>query len=319
MKKIKRVLFLILALTFVFCLNSVFITKAYNARSLFGSFRQKMDRAESLRDENKFIILGGSAANLAFDSQLFETLSGRPAVNLAVSADVPLRVYMQAAESCVKPGDVILMPLEYGYYTKPFYGVNETYVDIVSVDPALKCPETPLGHVEYGYTCFLRSFTRLNDCLLFRMKDAIQPEQNIYTADSVNAYGDFCKHEGLESTYRREISHSIFTYDIETIHHMLSFMDAMEAKGVQVYLTFPVFDMHSINDYELFCTEMQKMLDAYFPADRIIGTPMDFAHDADFFFDTTYHVKYENRKLYTEDLFRHYQATMEQNTLSQSQ
>lgn len=309
MKKFIKIAALILALILLYTFNNTVITKQYNANTLYGSLKQKLRRAESLAEQEKFIIIGGSSSNLGFDSQLFEELSGKPAVNLSVSGAVPLRVYMKAAAQYAAPGDVILMPLEYAYYAEDFYTVDEAYADVVAVEPSLKCETTLWGEVEYYAASFLRSFTRLNDCVMFTLKNKLQISNTIYIADSVDEYGDFCLHQGREPTYTREPLELSFSFLDDTMRQIRKFVMTMEEKGVKVYLSYPAYDLHAIEGYGAYSSEAQKVLNFYIPEGHIIGTPETFAYDEDCFFDTAYHIRYEQRARYTEDLFRAYQVT----------
>lgn len=267
-----------------------------------------MERANSVEGE-KFIIIGGSSSNLGFDSKCFEELAGKPAVNLAVSAGIPLRAYMKAAENCASPGDVILMPLEYGYYASDFYAVNEAYIDVTAVDANLKCKESFWGNADYCFSYFLRSFTRLNDVLLFGLKKVMHTDNTIYIADSVNTYGDFCLHENRASTYKRTVSNTCFTYNQQTLEEINAFISRMEEMGVSVYITYPAFDMQSIQDHETYAQTIQHMMDTNFSAQHILGTPELFSYDENCFYDTAYHLTYENRRIYTQKLFDCYQMT----------
>ena len=306
MKKTKKIIAIVLVLAIVFGINQVLLVKAYNQYSLYGSFLAKLERANSLQGE-KIMIIGGSSSNLGIDSRYLQELTGKAVANLSVSAAVPLRVYMQVAEKYANAGDVILMPLEYSYYAADFYQINEAYVDVTAVDGGLKCQDSFLGNLEYCYNGFLRSFTRLNDCLMFAVKDAMHNENTIYIADSVNEYGDFVLHENRQPTYVREIKNTQFQYDRQVVEELNGFIRRMEAKGVRVYLTYPAFDMGSIGNSESYVQAVVQMIEENFSAENVLGTPEQFSFDESYFYDTAYHLQYENRAVYTERIFACYQ------------
>ncbi len=310
MKKSIKILSLLLILAAAVYFNNTFFLPSYNESSLYGSFEAKLERANSIQNE-KFIIIGGSSSNLGFDSEYFEVLSGKPAVNLAVSAGVPLRVYMKAAEECASNGDVVIMPLEYGYYSADFYTVDEAYVDVTFVDGNLKCKEDLEGSIDYFCCSFLRSFTRLNDVLLFNLKKAIGISNTIYVADSVNSYGDFVLHENREPTYKRTMADWSFEYDPQVLKEIYAFIQRLEAKNVSVYITYPAYDINLIKNSDDYSSDVQNVLKSYFSESNIIGTPEQFSYDEDFFFDTPYHIQYENRKLHTQNLFDCYQNAIQ--------
>ncbi|MBR3988361.1 MAG: hypothetical protein IKK10_03555 [Clostridia bacterium] len=310
MKIFKRVVAVVISLLIIFCLNNILLLKSYNSSVLYGSFVQKRACADSI-DGEKIIAIGGSATNLGFDSKTFEELSGKPCVNLAVSAGIPLRVYMKAADICSQKGDIVIMPLEYDYYDKDFYNVDEAYVDMVNVDKDLKCKDDLYHSIEYICSTFLRSFTIINDCMLFKVRDKLNTQNTIYIADSVDEYGDFYLHKDRTPVYTRVIIDTEFIYNDVTMNEIASFIDRMEQKGVTVYLTYPVTDIYRIKNYENYADDVQRAVESYIPKANIIGTPMDFAYEEECFFDTAYHLQYEYRKEYTEKLFSIYQNTAE--------
>ena len=297
-------LFLILGLLFAGC-NFVF-TQYYNSQTLYGSFTSKMERVENING-NKVIMIGGSATNLGLDSATFEQLTGTPVANLAVSAAVPLRCYMKLAEDAAVTGDTIIMSLEYDYYESKFQTVDETYVDLVGLDNQFKCKDTVWGNINFAYTSFLRSFSKANDCVSFVLRSKMKTD-SIYIADSTNAYGDFCLHEGKEATYTRAMEHRTFSPNEDTLLQIAEFIRRMDEKGVRVYLTFPPMDGYMYHEHEQFFSDVQKTVSAYIPADRVIGTPFDFLYDASYFYDTAYHLRYECRAEYTTSLCEKYFA-----------
>ena len=123
MKVLLKALAIVLILATCVALNHCFLLEYYNESVLYGSITQKQKRADSI-DSQKVIIIGGSASNLAFDSGYFEQLSGIPAVNLSVSAGVPLKVYMRAAELHANNGDIVIVPLEYSYYAADYNEIS---------------------------------------------------------------------------------------------------------------------------------------------------------------------------------------------------
>lgn len=310
MKALLKALALVLILAICATLNHCFLSKYYNASVLYGSFVQKRERADSI-DSQKVIIIGGSASNLAFDSRYFEQLSGIPAVNLSVSAGVPLKVYMRAADLCAKDGDAVIIPLEYSYYAADYNEISESYVDMVGVDPELKCKESFWDNLEFYSQSFLRSFTRMRDCILWVLRDIVKTSNTIYIADSVNEYGDFCLHKDRPSTYVSKTTMANFQYNSEMLVQINAFIERMEIRGVTVYLTYPCVDKNIFVNSEQYFADVQQVIRSYIPKDHIIGTPNEFAFDPDFFFDTAYHIRYENRGIYTEKLFEVYKAAAE--------
>ena len=302
MKLGKKVLLLVVLLVASLLFNHFVITDLYNETSIFGAFPAKFERAKSIQ-EPKVILIGGSSTNLSFDSQLFETLSGQPTVNLSLTAAIPLRVYMNAVEQCANPGDTVILAMEYGYYSTDFFAVHETYADMVALDSSLKCQDGFWGNIEFAYTAFLRSYTRVSDCLVFALKDMMGVESSIYVADSINEYGDFVLHQGKTPTYKSAGKLNGFTWYPEVLENIRLFMDRMAQQDIRVLFTYPPIDKGHFTDYQQYCADVQRVTAQYFTPERCLGTPFDFLYTQDLFYDTAYHLQYENRAIYTSDLF----------------
>lgn len=85
------------------------------ARWMAEAYAIKRARAQSLPSP-KIVVLAGSSALFSIDSGLLETAWGRPVVNLGVNAALGLDYLLRTAEPYLKPGDLVLMPLEYPLY-----------------------------------------------------------------------------------------------------------------------------------------------------------------------------------------------------------
>jgi hypothetical protein len=75
----------------------------------------KEHRAQSIKVP-KLIIVSGSNALFGIDSPTLERFIGRPVVNLATHASLPLEFHAAEVLKFAGPGDIVLMPLEYEYY-----------------------------------------------------------------------------------------------------------------------------------------------------------------------------------------------------------
>lgn len=74
---------------------------------------QKIAIAESLKEDRRLIITGGSGAHYAIDSQLIESELGIPVVNLGLDGPIGLDVILPSMIKQVQPGDIVLLIPEY--------------------------------------------------------------------------------------------------------------------------------------------------------------------------------------------------------------
>lgn len=77
-------------------------------------FRHKLPGTE--RPGPKIVIAAGSNAYFGLQAKQLAAATGRNAVNLGMQGALPFRFYAGLLEKHLKPGDIVLLPLEYGYY-----------------------------------------------------------------------------------------------------------------------------------------------------------------------------------------------------------
>lgn len=88
---------------------------------------KKQALAQAIR-EPKIAIVAGSNALFGIRSPMLEQAWGRPVVNLAVNAGLLLPLILEQARPALRPGDIVLMPLEYPLYN--YHGeINQVLVD----------------------------------------------------------------------------------------------------------------------------------------------------------------------------------------------
>src|SRR5689334_19236212 len=77
--------------------------------------RAKLDVADSLPSP-KILLVGGSNVRFGFSAEQIERDTRVPAVNLALSADLGVDYLLYLTRSVAKPGDTVVMALEYDFY-----------------------------------------------------------------------------------------------------------------------------------------------------------------------------------------------------------
>jgi hypothetical protein len=77
--------------------------------------RAKLEVAESIASP-KILLVGGSNVRFGFSAEQIERETGVPAVNLALSADLGVDYLLYLTRSVAKPGDTVVLALEYNFY-----------------------------------------------------------------------------------------------------------------------------------------------------------------------------------------------------------
>ena len=75
----------------------------------------------------RILAFGGSSTFFDFRGADVEAVTGLPAINIGTHSGNGLRFVLWQAETAARPGDIVILPLEDGYYREPgitYYGAN---------------------------------------------------------------------------------------------------------------------------------------------------------------------------------------------------
>lgn len=86
-----------------------------SSRWVFDAYQHKIAAANTVLAP-RILIVAGSNAMFGIDSGQIEAYWHRPVINLAVNAGLGLPYILDASKRVARPGDVILMPMEYALY-----------------------------------------------------------------------------------------------------------------------------------------------------------------------------------------------------------
>lgn len=81
----------------------------------------KDKKASQIGDESKIIIISGSNSLFGINSKIISEITNKPVLNLAVHAGLDIDYLYYKIKKYIKPNDIVIMPLEYEYYTLNAY------------------------------------------------------------------------------------------------------------------------------------------------------------------------------------------------------
>jgi hypothetical protein len=94
----------------------------------------------------KILIFGGSNVRYGLEAERIGRALGQPCFNMAIHAGLPLRYFFYQARQVARPGDTILLALEYDYYLCKF--LTEGIINqIMTQEPAFLDELTPTERV----------------------------------------------------------------------------------------------------------------------------------------------------------------------------
>jgi hypothetical protein len=80
------------------------------------AYEFKLGYARQLGAARKIVVVGGSSSLFGVRCQTIAAETGLPCVNMAVTAGLGVDLVLAKVEDVIRPGDVVLLPLEYDFY-----------------------------------------------------------------------------------------------------------------------------------------------------------------------------------------------------------
>ena len=248
----------------------------------------------------KLLLVGGSATLFGISAKEIQEQTGFPTINLGTHAALGTTYILHLAEQAAKPGDIVLLALEYELYTSgkmtPAWADALAVDYIVSRDPAWL---RSLSLREQWSVFMLTSAPRLVRGLKSRWGLA-RPggDPGIYSVRSLNECGDQINHPKAARPARRD--------QILQVKSLLgrglpahpagfpaieAFVRWAQARQIRVLATFP--NLCDQPDYHgVVGRQTAKAIEDFFARLNVpvVGEYTDAALPPDEFFDTMYHL-----------------------------
>jgi hypothetical protein len=281
----------------------VFLPPDY--RETFSIIYQKqayLDQAKS----PKVILLGGSNVLYGVDSALLEQRLGRPVIDLALQAGIPLTMQMNQVEARLKPGDLIVIIPEYDSYVFPD-GLNPSLARLLEVYPKgiTQLDSTNLRDLpDIIKIIFQDKYNRVRKAEIYQLPSlavVFKPASHLPESltHSFSPQGDLVAH--LDQSGKPISSNPFFDYSQlnPRIIEILNDIGRRAAlKGAAALLTFPSGRQTNCTATSQTFTDLFNRLkkDLAIP---MVGTPTSYCFPDSYFFDTSYHLLRAGRQIRT--------------------
>ena len=260
----------------------------------------------------KLLLVGGSATLFGISAREIQSQTGCPTINLGTHAALGNAYILHYAQTVAKPGDTVLLALEYELYN---YGkIERAWADvllldfIVARDPAFFHTLSPL---EKWNVFMLTSNDRLVRGLKSRFRHHRPPGgMGVYTLENINEWGDQTHHiQAARSEQRDSITamRSALAYGLPErpfgFPLIASFCAWAATNHIRVLATFP----NLCDQPEYHSPTAQKMAEkirAFFATLQVpvIGDYTNSLLPPDDFFDTNSHLTEEAARARTQRL-----------------
>jgi hypothetical protein len=271
---------------------------------------------------NKIIIAGGSSTLFGFDAEYAGKQLNIPVINYGLHAGLSLGSILQEASSVVERGDILVLPLEPGYYScssakfgewkiRNTIGWNRAAWGAMSyMERGKFITSVPLDMFrEMAYAAFLRKFNpaKISDRLstldkplvLSKFSARTVPSAFAYSAYNLNSYGDMQQTEG--SIYKgagEKISEPSHVCP-EVASQLISLTGSMKVKGVKVFFAHTPYIASGIDTDEIKKMEL-SFSKGFISVGCFIDNREDLVFDRKYFFNTNLHLNAEGRMVRTK-------------------
>ena len=257
---------------------------------------QKIARAESLEENRRLLITGGSGAHYTINSDVIEQGLGIPVVNLGLDGPIGLDVILPSVIEQVRPGDIVLLIPEY------LILLDDDGLGDRSVPFGVAIGKPGLGDVpakQFVQDVLLLGIPTLRAVAKSGVDLATKGEMTGYYSDPLTLRGDpTTVKEREQEWWQLSITQPISRHAAQRIWQ---FRQEVEAKGGTLILSLPwVYGSTGAKTK----ANIQKTAQILSKIAPLIYEPesLNIKTDSDLFADTHYHLLPKAREMRAKEL-----------------
>lgn len=278
--------------------------------TFMGELKSKYERLKETSGK-RIVLVGGSGVAFDCDSALMDDFfPSYEIVNFGMYAGLGTKAVMDLSENYIHEGDIVILSPEQS---------EQTFSDYFNGEYMWQAADGAFGMLRdlksENFDAMLGNFPRFAlEKLNYVMKGQKPQTDSIYQKKSFNTYGDIeldtCRENILPNGY--DVNQKVrFTEDVvqpEFMDYMNDWAKRLEKKGAVVWYRYcpvnklSVEDMDDLAAYDVF---LRQKLD--FP---VIGNPENSLMEAEWFFDTNFHLNQPGKKVNTVQLIRDMKAML---------
>lgn len=278
--------------------------------TFMGELKSKYERLKETSGK-RIVLVGGSGVAFDCDSALMDDFfPSYEIVNFGMYAGLGTKAVMDLSENYIHEGDIVILSPEQS---------EQTFSDYFNGEYMWQAADGAFGMLRdlksENFEAMLGNFPRFAlEKLNYVMKGQKPQTDSIYQKKSFNTYGDIeldtCRENILPNGY--DVNQKVrFTEDVvqpEFMDYMNDWAKSLEKKGAVVWYRYcpvnklSVEDMYDLAAYDVF---LRQKLD--FP---VIGNPENSLMEAEWFFDTNFHLNQPGKEVNTVQLIRDMKAML---------
>lgn len=278
--------------------------------TFMGELKSKYERLKETSGK-RIVLVGGSGVAFDCDSALMDDFfPSYEIVNFGMYAGLGTKAVMDLSENYIHEGDIVILSPEQS---------EQTFSDYFNGEYMWQAADGAFGMLRdlksENFEAMLGNFPRFAlEKLNYVMKGQKPQTDSIYQKKSFNTYGDIeldtCRENILPNGY--DVNQKVrFTEDVvqpEFMDYMNDWAKRLEKKGAVVWYRYcpvnklSVEDMDDLAAYDVF---LRQKLD--FP---VIGNPENSLMEAEWFFDTNFHLNQPGKEVNIVQLIRDMKAML---------
>lgn len=278
--------------------------------TFMGELKSKYERLKETSGK-RIVLVGGSGVAFDCDSALMDDFfPSYEIVNFGMYAGLGTKAVMDLSENYIHEGDIVILSPEQS---------EQTFSDYFNGEYMWQAADGAFGMLRdlksENFDAMLGNFPRFAlEKLNYVMKGQKPQTDSIYQKKSFNTYGDIeldtCRENILPNGY--DVNQKVrFTEDVvqpEFMDYMNDWAKRLEKKGAVVWYRYcpvnklSVEDMDDLAAYDVF---LRQKLD--FP---VIGNQENSLMEAEWFFDTNFHLNQPGKEVNTVQLIRDMKAML---------
>lgn len=278
--------------------------------TFMGELKSKYERLKETSGK-RIVLVGGSGVAFDCDSALMDDFfPSYEIVNFGMYAGLGTKAVMDLSENYIHEGDIVILSPEQS---------EQTFSDYFNGEYMWQAADGAFGMLRdlksENFEAMLGNFPRFAlEKLNYVMKGQKPQTDSIYQKKSFNTYGDIelntCRENILPNGY--DVNQKVrFTEDVvqpEFMDYMNDWAKRLEKKGAVVWYRYcpvnklSVEDMDDLAAYDVF---LRQKLD--FP---VIENPENSLMEAEWFFDTNFHLNQPGKEVNTVQLIRDMKAML---------
>ena len=266
------------------------IVPAQYGLTFLGALSPKYERLTTL-EEPKIILVGGSSTAFGLDSALLEEQIGMPVVNFGLYATLGTKLMMDLSRAGIGEGDIIVLAPEMEAQTLSLYFNPESTWQAVESRPGMLLR---VGFDNWG-AMLGAYFGYVGDKIGF-WKSGTPDPAGVYNSRNFNEYGDIAydrPHNTMLLGYdpNMTIKLSADIVDAEFVDYVNDYIADAAKKGATVYFSFPPMNADALAEdttaesIYAFYDYLAQNLDC-----AVISNPNDYIYEANYFYDTNFHL-----------------------------